>query len=62
MARCRKISTVQEGLLNETVWTAVEEAVLNPNVIAEQVAKLNQSKADRTEHRATRSYVASRLT
>jgi len=43
--RCKKIPTVQEGTLNKAVWTAVEKAVLNPNLIADQVTKLNQKKA-----------------
>lgn len=43
-ARCSKLPTIQEGHLNHTVWAAVEEAVLNPSLIAEQVEKLNQTR------------------
>jgi site-specific DNA recombinase len=44
IARCRRIPTVQEGRLNESVWAAVEEAVLNPELIIKQLAKLTEQR------------------
>src|ERR1043165_3802561 len=36
---CRTVPTIRENRLDEVVWSAVEEAVLNPAIINEQVAK-----------------------
>jgi site-specific DNA recombinase len=47
IARCKKVPTIQEHLLNETVWKAVKEAMLNPNLIAEQVTELSQNQLKR---------------
>jgi site-specific DNA recombinase len=44
IARCRRIPTMQEGRLNESVWAAVEEAVLNPDLVVKQVAKLTENR------------------
>ena len=41
MARCKRCPTVKEETLNEAVWSALEYAILHPNVIADQVANLD---------------------
>jgi site-specific DNA recombinase len=38
--RCQRMPTVKEKSLDETVWGAVKEAVLNPDTILDQVNKL----------------------
>jgi len=38
--RCRLVRTIQEAHLDGAVWTAVEEAILNPKLIAKSVADL----------------------
>jgi site-specific DNA recombinase len=52
IARCKKISTVREHVLDETVWEAVKGAVLNPNLIAEHLTQLSQNQLNRV-HSAT---------
>jgi site-specific DNA recombinase len=37
--RCGKLPTIRDSRMDEAVWSAVEEAVLNPAIIYEQVAK-----------------------
>jgi site-specific DNA recombinase len=39
---CRKVPTIKESRLDEVVWSALEEAVLNPAIIYEQVAKYQE--------------------
>lgn len=39
---CRKVPTIRDSRLDEVVWSAVEEAVLNPSIISEQVAKYQE--------------------
>jgi site-specific DNA recombinase len=37
--RCKKTPTIREHMLDQTVWGAIEEAVLNPSLILDQVAR-----------------------
>ena len=55
MQRCKKIPTIQERQLSDAVWVAVERAVLNPELISEQLTKLG---AKRREDQAERSEAA----
>lgn len=48
IARCKKNPSIKEGQLDTSVWNAVKEAVLNPNIIAKQVSKLKQQKVQDT--------------
>ncbi len=50
-ARCKKVSSIKEQDLNSVVWNALQEAVMNPRIIEDQVTKLNQ----RNKLRATQS-------
>ncbi len=43
-ARCKLVPTVKEDILNESVWTALESAVLRPRIIIESVVKLNRHR------------------
>jgi len=51
--RCKKIRSVKEEHLDTAVWNAVEQAVLNPDVIADQVAQFEARQAAVAEARAT---------
>lgn len=42
MAKCKKLPSIWEGELDLVVWAAVEEAILNPSLIAEQMEKLQK--------------------
>ena len=44
-------ATIREEVLNETVWNAVKKAILNPNLIVEQVKKLRAAGQSRTQTR-----------
>ena len=44
-ARCKKYPVIREELLNNTVWSAVEEAVLNPSIITDQLATVQKRAA-----------------
>lgn len=44
--RCKRMPTVKEEHLDQTVWSAVAEAVLNPATILDQVEKLNKHKVE----------------
>ena len=43
-ARCKKVPTIKEDTLNESVWTALKEAILNPRIIIESVVKHNETR------------------
>lgn len=45
LARCKRLPSVEEDVLNDTVWHAVEEAILNPSLIARQVKNLAERTA-----------------
>jgi site-specific DNA recombinase len=40
--RCKGVPIVRQELLDETVWSAVKEAILDPSIIADQLAQLRQ--------------------
>jgi len=43
MARCKMVPSIKEEHLNQTVWAAVEEAILNPDLIMKQLARLTEN-------------------
>lgn len=55
--RCKKMPMVREECLDETVWSAVTDAVLDPRIILDQVANLidRQDKEDRISSIEARS-------
>jgi hypothetical protein len=40
VARCKKLPAIRETLLDDRIWEAVEEAILNPHIIIDQLAAL----------------------
>lgn len=44
--RCKRMPTVKEECLDETVWSAVAEAMLNPATILDQVGKLRERESE----------------
>jgi site-specific DNA recombinase len=46
ISRCKTVPAIQEGRLNDAVWAAIERAVLNPQLIADQLTQLNQKRAN----------------
>lgn len=44
-ARCKKVPTIKEDILNESVWTALKRAILHPQVIIDSVLTLNKRRA-----------------
>jgi site-specific DNA recombinase len=51
--RCKRVGTVQELHLDGAVWTALEQAVLNPALIAKGVAALQEGRFRATENANT---------
>lgn len=47
--RCKKVRSIGEESLNTTVWSAVTEALLNPDLIVESIAALQQRDVAQTE-------------
>jgi len=48
-ARCKKNPLVTEQSLNSAVWSAVEEAVLNPSIITGQLAVVRERMGDKAD-------------
>jgi site-specific DNA recombinase len=48
--RCKKVRSIGEEPLNTAVWSAVKEALLNPDLIVESVAALQQRDEKHTEN------------
>lgn len=44
-ARCKKVGTIKEQRLDDAVWSAIEEAILEPTLIVDQVDKLQAKQA-----------------
>jgi site-specific DNA recombinase len=44
--RCKRVPMVKEEYLDETVWSAVAEAILNPAIILDQVGKFHEREAE----------------
>ena len=42
--RCKAFPTIRENRLNETVWSAVKEAVLNPKLLIEQAVSYRNNR------------------
>jgi site-specific DNA recombinase len=49
MSRCKKYPAIRDAYLDTTVWSAVEEAVLNPSLIADQLTQIRDQKAKNAE-------------
>jgi site-specific DNA recombinase len=45
-ARCKRISTIKEEILDNLVWRAVTESLHNPSLITEQLQKRNQMQQE----------------
>lgn len=43
--RCKRMPTVKEKCLDETVWGAISEAILNPAIILKQIGRLQEQAA-----------------
>jgi site-specific DNA recombinase len=54
--RCGKRPSIKEATLNDLVWSAVVEAILDPRTIEEQVNKLNQKKQLQAEQSKNDAY------
>ena len=48
-ARCKRLPTVREEVLDFAVWDAIAEAVLNPSIILEQINKLKELRSKETD-------------
>jgi site-specific DNA recombinase len=52
-ARCKKVPTIKQEHFDGTVWSAIEEAVLNPELIADHVDDLTAKQTVVTEQLRT---------
>lgn len=50
--RCKQYKAVREELLDQTVWGAIEELLLNPTIVIEQVEKREQEREAKAAHAA----------
>lgn len=46
--RCKRYPTVREELLDQTVWEAIEEILLNPDLVVKQIEKREQEKESKS--------------
>ena len=53
-ARCKRFSSVREEILDDIVWKAITEAVLNPSLIADQWARREKAKTKLQQNRQGR--------
>jgi site-specific DNA recombinase len=49
LSRCKKQPTIREEILDGVVWDAIKEIILNPNLIAGQLDKLQKRRAEEAE-------------
>lgn len=49
LARCKTYSTVREESLDSVVWETIKEAILNPSIITDQLARLYHQRAKNIE-------------
>ncbi len=49
LARCKRVPTVREGVLDSAVWQAITEAILNPSIIVDQIKKLQELRVKKNE-------------
>lgn len=47
--RCKKVRSIGEENLNAAIWSAIEEAVLNPELIVESMAAFHQRDSSQTQ-------------
>ena len=60
--RCKAFPTIREERLNETVWSAVTEAVLNPRLLIEQAVRHRKDRLKRLgEARRSRESIGGEL-
>jgi len=58
--RCKQMPTVKEECLDETVWSAVAEVVLNPATIFNQATKIHEQEAQNERIRSSDTQTISR--
>lgn len=58
--RCKQMPTVKEKCLDDTVWSAVAEAVLNPSTILDQVNRLHAREIVATRIHSSQSRTVGR--
>jgi site-specific DNA recombinase len=51
--RCKQYPTVREEVLDQTVWDAITELILNPELVVEQIAQREQDAAAKATQSAT---------
>jgi site-specific DNA recombinase len=51
LARCKRVPTVKEDVLDNAVWQAITEAILNPSIIVDQIKKLQELRSKKSEER-----------
>jgi site-specific DNA recombinase len=51
LARCKRVPTVRESVLDLAVWQAITEAILNPSIIIDQIKKLQELRSKKNEER-----------
>lgn len=52
-ARCKKLPVIKQEYLDATVWSSIEGAILNPELIADHIEKFRASRAVMTDQRRT---------
>jgi len=61
ITRCKKRPTITENIIDQTVWTAIREVVLNPDLILAQVKNLNEGNRKRVSSARNESSELDRL-
>jgi site-specific DNA recombinase len=46
LSRCKSYPTVREEVLNAAIWKAIKEVILDPSIVADQLARLYEKRAD----------------
>jgi site-specific DNA recombinase len=59
--RCKQMPTVKEECLDETVWSAVAEAMLNPATIFNQASKLRERETENEKSSNSEIEIVSRV-
>lgn len=49
-ARCKRVPTIKEDVLDYSVWQAIAEAMLNPSIIVDQIKKLQGLQSKRSNN------------
>lgn len=50
-ARCKRVPTVKEDVLDFALWQAISEAILNPSIIVDQIRKLQELRSKKNDER-----------